>query len=176
MGARLGRCAPLAASLLGHAVLLAAAGFGLLAGPTAGPLPDLVPARRAADAAAAGPRLLLETAGEDADAQAGADAVVPLDSADPRYRPYLAVVKRRIWERWSGPDLAPGQPALGSLVVEFTLTRGGRLAASGVVEPSGTPALDRSALDAVARAVPFSPLPESIVGERLRVRARFTYD
>jgi protein TonB len=102
--------------------------------------------------------------------------VVQLDSADPRYRPYLAAVKRRIWERWTRPEPAAELPERGTLVVEFTLTRSGALARSGVLEPSGTPALDRAALEAVARAVPFTPLPTSIAGDALRVRARFTYD
>ena len=60
--------------------------------------------------------------------------------------------------------------------MEFTLTRSGRLAASEVRETSGTPALDRAALEAVARAVPFRPLPDSIAGASMRVRARFVYD
>jgi outer membrane biosynthesis protein TonB len=45
-----------------------------------------------------------------------------------------------------------------------------------VLETSGVPALDRAALDAVARAVPFTPLPASIAGVSMRVRARFVYD
>ena len=107
----------------------------------------------------------------------GADvATVALDTADPRYRPYLSGVKQRIWERWNAPVLPEGLAARGALVVEFTLTRSGRLASSGVYETSGVPALDRAALDAVARAVPFTPLPASIAGESMRVRARFVYD
>jgi protein TonB len=109
-----------------------------------------------------------------------ADAVEPaavaLDSADPRYRPYLAAVKERIWEQWRAPALPRGEAARGALVVEFTLTRSGRLAASNVRETSGVPALDQAALAAVARAVPFSPLPASIAGESMRVHARFVYD
>ena len=103
-------------------------------------------------------------------------AAVALDTADPRYRPYLSRVKQRIWDRWSAPGLPAGAAAQGVLVVEFTLTRSGRLGASEVRESSGNPALDRAALDAVARAVPFTPLPASIVGASMRVRARFVYD
>jgi TonB family protein len=96
--------------------------------------------------------------------------------ADPRTTAYLSGVKRRIWERWHAPHLPDGPEARGALVVEFTLTRSGRLAAAGVSESSGVPALDRAALDAVAAAVPFTPLPASILGESMRVRARFVYD
>jgi TonB family protein len=88
----------------------------------------------------------------------------------------LQAVRRRIWERWGAPALPAGRAALGTLVVEFTLTRSGGLAAVSVREPSGSAALDRAAVAAVAAAVPFAPLPASIGGEQLRVRARFTYD
>jgi protein TonB len=172
MGGRLTRLAPLAASLLGHAAVIAAvAAAGLLGG--AAPVP-VVAVRRAPDPAPP-PRLQLTSADGDAGGLSG-DAAVPLDTPDPRYRDYLSAVKRRIWERWDGAGIPPETRARGTLVVEFTLTRGGRLAGSGLLEPSGTPALDREALAAVARATPFAPLPSSIGGDTLRIRARFTYD
>jgi TonB family protein len=134
---------------------------------------------RAVDLARPAGRRLRVDIGEPAPGppQVGSDEdIVSLDTADPRYRPYLVGVKRRIWERWNAPELPQGATARGALVVEFTLTRSGRLATSGVSETSGVPALDRAALAAVARAVPFTPLPASIAGESMRVRARFVYD
>jgi len=181
LSARTALGAPLALSLVGHAALLAVlAGAGFSAGRAAHPDAErVVPVKRAADLpGSAGRRLHIEV-GESAHEipQAGSDeAVVALDTADPRYRPYLVGVKQRIWERWNAPVPAAGLAARGALVVEFTLTRSGRLAASTVRETSGVPALDRAALDAVARAVPFTPLPASIAGESMRVRARFVYD
>ena len=139
----------------------------------------VVPVKRAVDLPVPAVRRLRVEVGEPASGLplTGSDeATVALDTADPRYRPYLSGVKERIWERWSAPVLTEGLPARGALVVEFTLTRSGRLAASGVYETSGVPALDRAALDAVARAVPFTPLPASIAGASMRVRARFVYD
>lgn len=177
MGGRLTRGAPLAASLLGHVALLAAfAATGLFTPPAARPPPAPVSVSRAPDAAAPpGFRLVLRAPATEEPA-APEDTVVSLDSADPRYRPYLAVVRRRIWERWHTPLVPAGRPIRGTLVVEFTLTRSGRLAAADVSEPSGVAALDRAALEAVARSVPFAPLPDTIAGAELRVRARFTYD
>jgi protein TonB len=106
----------------------------------------------------------------------GGGAAVALDTADPRYRPYLAGVKRRIWECWDVPAPPRGGSVRGTLVVEFTLTRSGRVDAAAVSDPSGVPAFDRAALEAVARAGPYPPLPASIAGSALRVRARFVYD
>ena len=139
----------------------------------------VVPVKRAVDLPAPAGRRLRVEVGEPAPGVptgGSEEAPVSLDTADPRYRPYLSGVKQRIWERWNAPALPEGRTARGALVVEFTLTRSGRLAASGVFETSGVPALDRAALDAVARAVPFTPLPASIAGDAMRVRARFVYD
>lgn len=166
----------LGASVLGHAVLIAAAaGVGFLVHRDAPPAQVPRPVSRAADApATSGQTLQLFEANGGTAAAVG--EAIPLETADPRYRPYLIGVQRRIWERWHAPAPTGAGPALGTLVVEFTLTRSGRLAATGVSEPSGNPALDRAALAAVERADPFSPLPESIAGDALRVRARFRYD
>lgn len=179
MSERLRRCIPVAVSFLGHLALAAlVAGVGLLAGPAPGSGPSAIPVRRAPDVAATpGPRLLLEAPEEAAATPAAPeDAAVALETADPRYRPYLAGVKRRIWERWETPALPDDRLARGILVVEFTLTRSGRVATAGVSEASGVPALDRAALSAVASAGPFPPLPATIAGNSLRVRARFIYD
>ena len=181
MSARTALGAPLALSLVGHAALLGLlAGVGLVAGPAAHPdIERVVAVKRAVDPSESVARRLRVDVGEPEPEVPPArfdEAVVALDTADPRYRPYLSGVKQRIWERWNAPVLPEGVAAHGTLVVEFTLTRGGRLAASGVRETSGSPALDRAALDAVARAVPFTPLPASIAGESMRVRARFVYD
>lgn len=172
MDGRLARWAPLGASLLGHVALLAALAAAALT--AAGPDPRPIPVQRAPEQAAAGPALRLLDAG-GGESPPGEGDVIPLDSADPRYRPYLLGVRRRIWERWAAPAAGAGA-ARGSLVVEFTLTRRGALSASAVHVPSGVPALDRAALDAVARAEPFPPLPEAIAGDTLRIRARFVYD
>lgn len=181
MSARTALGAPLVLSLVGHAVLIGAlAGAGAGPGQSGRPATErVVPVKRAVDLQKpALPHLRVEVGVPAPEAPHGWSdaALVPLDTADPRYRPYLSGVKRRIWERWNSPNLAEGAAAQGALVVEFTLTRSGRLVASGVRESSGTPALDRAALDAVARAVPFGPLPATIAGSAMRVRARFIYD
>jgi len=181
LSARTALGAPLTLSLVCHAALLVfLAGAGFIArGPVHEDAERVVPVKRAVDPPrAVGPRLRVEP-GEPASEMPQAfpgEAVVALDTADPRYRPYLIGVKERIWKRWRAPVLPEGAAAQGALVVEFTLTRSGRLVASSVRETSGVPALDRAALEAVARAIPFTPLPASIAGDSMRVRARFVYD
>jgi protein TonB len=181
LSARTALGAPLGLSLVGHAALLAVlAGAAAIGGrPAHRDAERVIPVQRAVDPpASAAQRLRVEVGASAPEApEAGSDAAaVALDTADPRYRPYLSGVRERIWRHWSAPVLPEGQAAQGALVVEFTLTRGGRLAASGVRETSGVPALDRAALAAIARAVPFTSLPASIPGGSLRVRARFVYD
>jgi len=174
LSARTALGAPLALSLVGHAAVIAViAGAGYVVGPE-----RVVPVQLAATERTPTPaqhRLRLSDAAPEAP-EGAEEGVVPLDTADPRYQPYLVGVKERIWRLWSAPSLPAGREAHGALVVEFTLTRSGRLAASAIRETSGVPALDRAALDAVVRAFPFTPLPASIAGESMRVRARFVYD
>jgi TonB family protein len=181
LGARTALGAPLALSLAGHAAVVAVlAGVWFVAGsPVNTEAERVIPVRRAvADPGTDARRLRVDFSDSASGAPSAGpdDAAVALDTTDPLYRPYLIGVKQRIWERWSAPAITGGKVAQGSLVVEFTLTRRGRLAAAGVLETSGIAALDRAALAAVEGAVPFAPLPASIPGESMRVRARFVYD
>jgi TonB family protein len=181
LSARTALGAPLALSLIGHAVVLAvlAAAGAFVSRPVHQEAGRVIPVKRAGDLPGSAERRLrveVDQAVPGSPPAESDEAAIALDTADPLYRPYLTVVKQRIWDRWSAPVLPEGTAARGSLVVEFVLTRSGRLAASGVRETSGSPALDQAALEAVARAVPFTPLPASIAGASMRVRARFVYD
>jgi protein TonB len=53
----------------------------------------------------------------------------------------------------------PTAPARGTVVVSFTISGSGALASAGIVRPSGSPTLDRIALDHIRRAGPFPPPP-----------------
>jgi periplasmic protein TonB len=52
----------------------------------------------------------------------------------------------------------------GTVTVSFTLTRGGRLLASGLAGSSGSSALDKMALEMVRRANPFPAAPSEVSG------------
>lgn len=54
----------------------------------------------------------------------------------------------------------------GRAVVQFVLTREGRLVSAEIASGSGNPALDRAALAAVRRAGPFPAAPSGLAGDR----------
>jgi periplasmic protein TonB len=63
----------------------------------------------------------------------------------------------------------------GTAQVFFSIDRQGQVTASRVVKSSGSAALDRAALDMIARAAPFPPPPPALAGPevRLTVPVRF---
>jgi protein TonB len=50
----------------------------------------------------------------------------------------------------------------GTVVVRFTIGRDGQLLASTIKQSSGHVLLDRAALETLARAAPFPPIPEFV--------------
>ncbi|MDN2568354.1 energy transducer TonB, partial [Aquibium sp. A9E412] len=57
------------------------------------------------------------------------------------------------------PAEARRQRLRGEVQVAFTVSRDGGVAALRVARSSGSPVLDRAALDTVRRAAPFPPIP-----------------
>lgn len=57
------------------------------------------------------------------------------------------------------PAEARSRGAEGEVRLTFTVDRAGRIATAAILRPSGNPALDREALDMLARAQPLPPLP-----------------
>jgi TonB family protein len=174
MGNRIVVFVPLVASLAAHAAVIGGIAGASLIGraPSA---PDVIAVGRVEPGTVSAPRLVARGGEAGLDASAGGGEAIALDTADPRYRPYLLGVRERIWQRWEVPRGHAGGGG-GTLVIDFLLTRAGTLAAAAVSAPSGVGAFDRAALAAVASAAPFAPLPASIAGARLRVRARFVYE
>lgn len=161
MGRRAAAAAPVAVSLLVHGAVAAALLAALAVAGSAPRRPAApLPVNRAPESDR---RLVLEDASD-------AGVAIPLDTADPRFRPYLQGVKERIVARWEAPGAAVGD---ADPVVEFVIARDGSLAGCELAggEATGGPAA--AALGAVRRASPFPPLPPGMGRETLRVRARF---
>ena len=139
----------------------------------------VVPVRRAPDRRGrAGPRLRLDTAGREEPAPAAPDdAAVTLDTADPRYRPYLSGVKQRIWERWSAPALPAG--ADGPRGARWSSSRS-RAAGGSPRRGSARPPASRRSTGPRSRRsrAPCRSrrCPRRSPATSLRVRARFVYD
>ena len=103
------------------------------------------------------------------------EITVPLNSDDPRFKEYLAAVKRRILEVWRYPDDA--EPGLsGKVNVEFSIERDGSVSRVRIIAASGYVVLDRGAKDAMRRASPFPPLPGDFKTNRLNVVGGFRYN
>jgi TonB family protein len=79
-----------------------------------------------------------------------------LSSADYNY--YLSQLKKRVESVWKYPD---GVAGVQRVAILFTLDRAGRLVQSEVLESTDA-RLNASAVDAMKRAAPFAPIPESL--------------
>jgi len=90
------------------------------------------------------------------------------------YPDYLASLVTRIEEHWEEPLVPPSQGALKATVF-FRILRDGTITDFRVESPSGLIPFDRSALDAVVKASPLSPLPGGFRGDQLGVYFDFEY-
>src|SRR5690606_4795665 len=79
-----------------------------------------------------------------------------LPSAD--YNQYLSQLKKRVESVWKYPE---GVAGVQKVAILFTLDRAGRLIRSEVLESTDT-RLNASAVEAMKRASPFAPIPESL--------------
>lgn len=79
-----------------------------------------------------------------------------LPSAD--YNHYLSQLKKRVESVWKYPD---GVAGVQRVAILFTLDRAGRLVQSEVLDSTDA-RLNASAVDAMKRASPFAPIPESL--------------
>lgn len=77
-------------------------------------------------------------------------------------RRYIAAVMHELYKHKKYPRELKKAKVEGTVVVQFTIDRGGRLLASSVEQGSGHAALDRAALDMLARAAPLPAIPESM--------------
>lgn len=89
------------------------------------------------------------------------------------YNQYLKWIEKRVFSVWKYPD---GVAGVQKVIVRFTLDRAGKLNQVEVLD-STDPRINGSALEAMKKASPFPPIPESLkdlAGESLIIR--FTVD
>lgn len=168
-------------SLIGHALLISAAGFLAVSHK----LPKIESAiivnlqevqkirnmekkkeRRVEKAAAAPPEEA--TPGDVLD-----EETVDLDCQDERFIPYLLTIKLKIGYFWSS---FPNQKNQGVSKVLFSLDNTGTLVASRIVTSSGYKTLDSETLQVIKAAAPYAPFPKDINLSRLNITATFRYD
>jgi TonB family protein len=64
----------------------------------------------------------------------------------------------------------------GNLIIEFAITKDGRVAGMKLVAPSGDVPLDRAAWAGIVASDPFPALPSEFGGQYLSLRFRFYYN
>lgn len=103
------------------------------------------------------------------------EETVDLGSIDIKYASYLIRIKKKIEDIWIYPQAAFEREEEGTAVVKFSISEGGAITASQIMESSGSDYLDQGALDVVRSAAPYDPLPREFNISQLNVVARFQY-
>lgn len=93
--------------------------------------------------------------------------------ADCDFGPYMAKLDHRIKRAWSPPE-APGGQESKRVVVMFKLGLSGTISDLHIVQSSGDPKLDQSAIKAINAATPFGKLPTDDFGP-CNMRLTFSY-
>ena len=100
---------------------------------------------------------------------------VRLDTDDPRYAAYFAVVKRRIEDKWAYPSEALRARQSGQGEVHFAVRRDGSVRTVEIVRSSGVAILDRYIENAIRLASPFPRMPASVPDDVLLISMTYKY-
>ncbi len=92
------------------------------------------------------------------------------------FGPYLQRVLHDVKQNWYAAIPESAQMKHGNLIIEFAITKDGRVAGMKLVAPSGDTPLDRAAWAGITGSDPFPPLPTEFGGQYLALRFRFFYN
>jgi TonB family protein len=93
------------------------------------------------------------------------------------FGPYLGqVVLAQVRKNWYNAIPQSEQRKHGSVVIEFAITKDGRVAKMRLVQGSGDVPLDRAAWAGIVGSDPFPALPGEFGGQYLALRIRFIYN
>ncbi len=94
------------------------------------------------------------------------------------FGPYLQRVLHDVRENWYNAIPVSAQMKHGNLIIEFAITKDGKVAGMKLVAASGDPskALDRAAWAGIVGSDPFPKLPSNFGGPYLALRFRFYYN
>lgn len=92
-----------------------------------------------------------------------------------RYSWYVAAVRNRISANWLLATISPGVVAAPRVYINFDILSDGSVTNVRIVQPSGIPEVDRSALRAVLASNPLGPLPTDYSGNRVSVEFYFDF-
>jgi TonB family protein len=92
------------------------------------------------------------------------------------FGPYLQRVLHDVKQNWYNAIPESAQMKHGNLIIEFAITKDGKVAGMKLVAPSGDVPLDRAAWAGIVGSDPFPPLPTDFGGQYLALRFRFYYN
>jgi TonB family protein len=93
------------------------------------------------------------------------------------FGPYMKRLKFTIENNWKPPESAlPPIMRKGVVIIEFSITKDGRVMGMKLVGKSGDVALDRAAWGAITAAIPLPNLPKDFAGDYLTIRGLFYYN
>lgn len=128
-----------------------------------------VPASPAASASVNRPEPPPPAPGRPSGSAQGAGTMT-LNVSDFPFAYYLAIVQRKVTERWEGKALPGRQP-----VVTFEISRAGQVSNVAVKDSSGNQYYDHRAMRAITEAAPFPRLPDEFPGSVLRIHLGFNF-
>ena len=92
------------------------------------------------------------------------------------FGPYLQRVLHDVKQNWYNAIPESAQMKHGNLIIEFAITKDGKVAGMKLVTSSGDVPLDRAAWAGIVGSDPFPELPKDFGGEYLALRFRFYYN
>jgi TonB family protein len=92
------------------------------------------------------------------------------------FGPYLQRVLHDVKQNWYNAIPESAEMKHGNLIIEFAITKDGKVAGMKLVATSGDIPLDRAAWAGITASDPFPPLPSEFGGQYLALRFRFYYN
>ena len=92
------------------------------------------------------------------------------------FGPYLQRILQDVRENWYRAIPESAEMKKGKLMIEFAITKDGKVADMRLVATSNDVALDRAAWAGISASNPFPPLPSDFSGPYLALRFRFFYN
>jgi TonB family protein len=92
------------------------------------------------------------------------------------FGPYLARVLHDVKQNWYNAIPESAQWKHGNLIIEFAITKDGKVAGMKLITSSGDVPLDRAAWAGIVGSDPFPALPSDFGGQYLALRFRFFYN
>jgi outer membrane biosynthesis protein TonB len=92
------------------------------------------------------------------------------------WAPYINALKNKVYSVWFTPAAYHRLGLIhGYTIIEFTISRDGKLLNSKVLEHQGHESLEVSSVNAINASFPFRPLPDNFPDETLTITARLIY-